>query len=247
MSQEADQNNLLALLKSEFERRRGRNRSYSLRAFSRDLQVEPSALSKWLRSKRTPDSKSWTRVLKNMGFLEWQKVANQLHAPQEKFRAIEIDSFLAVSDWASFALLELTATSNFKPDLKFVSKRLGLKLAQVKTTFQSLLQTGLLKIETDGSWTDTAQKLSTLSIGASHFALRKLQTEILSKAIDALENLDPALRDQSTVTMAIDVSKLPEAKERIKAFRRNLMLFLEDSNDRTEVYALAVSLFPLSR
>ena len=80
------------------------------------------------------------------------------------------------------------------------------------------------------------QQISTLSIGATHFALRKMQSDLLAKAIDALEYIDPKLRDQSSITMAIDPSKLPEAKQKILEFRRSLMEFLEASNEKTEVY-----------
>ena len=50
-------------------------------------------------------------------------------------------------------------------------------------------------------------------------------------------------RDFSGITMAINVEKLDEAKEMIRAFRRKLCKFLE-TGKKTEVYTLRVQLFP---
>jgi hypothetical protein len=47
--------------------------------------------------------------------------------------------------------------------------------------------------------------------------------------------------------MAIDVSRLPEAKARIRDFRRELCAFLQDGRPRQRVYELSLSLFPVSR
>lgn len=53
------------------------------------------------------------------------------------------------------------------------------------------------------------------------------------------------LSDYSSMTMAIDCELLPEAKELILNFRRQLMRFLE-SGKKTEVYKLNIQLFPLT-
>jgi hypothetical protein len=48
--------------------------------------------------------------------------------------------------------------------------------------------------------------------------------------------------------MAIDPRDLPEAKERIKKFRRELMTYLQRKGTRfDEVYQLAISLYPISK
>ena len=77
-------------------------------------------------------------------------------------------------------------------------------------------------------------------------ARRKLQTQILEKAKLAIENTPITERDQSSITMAIDSNKIPEAKERIKQFRRDLCDFLKDSPNQNRVYHLSLSLYPVS-
>ncbi len=48
------------------------------------------------------------------------------------------------------------------------------------------------------------------------------------------------------MTMAIDARDLPEAKERIQKFRRDLCHFFERSGHPKEVYHLTVSLYPVT-
>ena len=74
---------------------------------------------------------------------------------------------------------------------------------------------------------------------------RKICLQLLNKALQALEQQPLATRDYSTMTMAIDPTKLPEAKERLTRFRRDLCEFLEDGDQR-EVYCLALQLFAMS-
>ena len=48
------------------------------------------------------------------------------------------------------------------------------------------------------------------------------------------------------MTMAINKEKLPEAKERIKKFRRELSQFLNEGETNNEVYNLSISLYPVT-
>ena len=65
----------------------------------------------------------------------------------------------------------------------------------------------------------------------------------------ALESLgrDPiSRRDFSALTMIVDPTRLPEAKERVLRFKRELGELLE-KGEPSEVYSLAIQLFPLTR
>ena len=45
-----DNTDYIEIVKNEFERRKSKNKSYSLRAYARDLGISPSYLSKLLNS-----------------------------------------------------------------------------------------------------------------------------------------------------------------------------------------------------
>ena len=69
---------------------------------------------------------------------------------------------------------------------------------------------------------------------------------LFRSAIAALEYSPVEERDVSSVTMAIDVQRIPLAKEAIRAFRRRLMRLLE-AGSPDEVYNLNIQLVPVTR
>lgn len=65
-------------------------------------------------------------------------------------------------------------------------------------------------------------------------------------AEQSLDNDAVDTRDFVSITMAIDVDKIPEAKRRIREFWSELRQFLEFGSKK-EVYQFSAQLFPLSR
>ena len=60
-----------------------------------------------------------------------------------------------------------------------------------------------------------------------------------------LKEIGVELRDFSAMTIALDLEKLPEAKTIIREFRQKMGTLLRNGN-KTEVYQLAIQLYPLS-
>lgn len=62
-----------------------------------------------------------------------------------------------------------------------------------------------------------------------------------------LEKMPTEEREQSTISINVDVERLPEAKEKIKNFRRELAQFLDAGvTPAGKTYQISVSLFPVS-
>lgn len=87
---------------------------------------------------------------------------------------------------------------------------------------------------------------TTVNHPQSTVALRKMQRQILEMAINAMENVPIEYRDQSTITMGLDDSQMPEAKERIKQFRREICKTLQKTKKRNSVYQFTISLYPVT-
>lgn len=166
----------------------------------------------------------------------------------DDYRALELDVFEVVSDWHHFAILELMTVENFAPNEKWVSKTLGLTLQETKEAIARLIRVRMLEIDEAGNWVDiSGGKTTTMSPAHTTVAFRHLQKQILEKAIDALDHTPIAERDQTSVTMAIDNSKLPEARILITKFRRSLAKFLARGDTRNDVYNLTIALYPLTK
>jgi uncharacterized protein (TIGR02147 family) len=77
-------------------------------------------------------------------------------------------------------------------------------------------------------------------------ALQESHSEALRIAAEKLERIPVGLRDFSSVTMAIDPKKLPEAKAIVREFQEKLYALLADGK-KTEVYQFNFQLFPLTQ
>ena len=245
-------------LRTELVRRCKANPRYSLRAFANLLKMESSALSKILNGKRKVTPKTLQRIADPLalGPAEVQAFLEQLSSTNSRrkttkpavphYHRIAIDQFQVISEWYHLAILELIAVDDFTPDLKWIARALGLPFAETLSAVERLQRLGLLQISPEGKWTDCAGNMTNIRSDYTATALRKMQSQILSLALNALEEVPLDLRNNTGMTMAIDRDLLPEAKKRITAFRRELCAFLQ-SGKKNSVYQIGIALFPLTK
>ncbi|OFZ81353.1 MAG: hypothetical protein A3K03_13815 [Bdellovibrionales bacterium RIFOXYD1_FULL_44_7] len=258
--------NYREFLKDELERRVQVNPQYSLRAFARDIQISPQVLSDLLKEKKGISSEVAIRIAERLGLsteessyfydlVELSQARSESvrqviryrlgrYQENETYRTLQEDIFRIIADWHHYAILELTFTKGFKKDPAWIAKRLNITPIEVRQAIERLLRLELLE-EVDGTIKKTEVNITTLQDVPSA-AIRKLTAQLLTKASESLETQEVSERDFGTMTMAIDPKRLPEAKERIRKFRRELTVFLE-SGERTEVYNFGSQLFRLSR
>lgn len=244
-----------ALLQNELVARCKKNRSYSLRAFARALDVESSSLSKILNGKRKITDASLSKLGERIGLvpevLDGYRSSLSASAPgheqQLKFQQMGMDAFRVLSDWYHFAILELMHTISFEPNAKWVARALGLTVSEVNIAIGNLSRLGFIEITADGKWIDKAGNNSIAGNYDIEAAQRKLQRQILEKAIEALEESPSEDRDNTAVTVAIQTRRLPEARKRITRFRREMAAFFERDSKRDQVYHLAVAFYPVTK
>ncbi|OGQ36062.1 MAG: hypothetical protein A3F16_01735 [Deltaproteobacteria bacterium RIFCSPHIGHO2_12_FULL_43_9] len=253
-------------LQEEFNRRRSKNPSYSLRAFANYLKLPPGRLSQILTDKRALTPNLGEKISERLGFdpltkqkfiqcikIQKQrknatKIANKLSSKQDSdddFQAVDMDKFYLIADRYHFALLSLIQTEDFKNDTKWIAKRLNISVVQVRSAFERLQRLNLIKKEKN-QFKLTSQKGITTSHDVSSTALRKSHHQALDQAKISLDQDPVETRDFTSITMAIDPNKLHIAKEMIKNFRRKLCKILESENKK-EVYDLNIQLVPVTR
>ena len=244
-------------LQNELIERCKRNPKYSLRAFARTLAIEPSALSKILKAKRmiTPTMLSRLGIKLGLGPKEIELYKKRLGIKKMKssvrtekeYKQLTVDTFHIISDWYHYAILELTTVKDFVPSPPWISKALGLTVSEVNIAVDRLKRLEFLQVEEDGSWKDCSGEITTVGNDFTAAAFRKLQSQVLTMGQAALEEVPLETRDQTSMTMAIDTQKMPEAKKLIQDFRRELCAFLQATSERDEVYQLGISLYPLTK
>jgi uncharacterized protein (TIGR02147 family) len=155
-----------------------------------------------------------------------------------------MDQYHLISDWYSFAILALAETEGFRDSPAWVAKLLKIKIPEAAKALQRLERLDLMTRDKTGHLVTTGEQLAT-STDTANLYLRKSHHQNLELARQSLD-LDPVeRRDFSSMTMAIDPQKLPQAKAMVQDFRRKLCAFLE-SGKKKEVYKICIQLFPLS-
>ncbi len=244
---------IIQLLQNEYSRRRMKNPSYSFRAFAQSLDIPSGRLSELLNGKRRITPAHIERILQRIPV----EVSNQLvdekqDRPLEDtsqnmldvYYLVKDDAFHVISDWHHFAILNLANTADFRNDVEWMAERLETKAALVRMALDRLLRTGLLKQTGDKIAPTYFNVKSTDQV--INPALRLAHTSALEKAIVALENVDIEKRDCSSMGMAIDMSKLSEARKLIRKFRRSMVRLMETGN-KTEVYNLNIQFVPVTK
>ena len=124
-----------------------------------------------------------------------------------------------------------------------IRDRLGIDHEIVVTCINNLVKFGIVKWE-NGQLMRVRNSLTTTS-GVPSEALRKAHRNQIQKAVLSLENTPVDLRDFSSMTIPIDISRLPEVRKMITKFRRSLASVSETEN-KNEVYTLSIQFFPLT-
>jgi len=241
------------LLLEELESRKAKNSMYSLRAFARDLGIGSTSLSDALASKR---KLSRTNILKIANKLSWSssqidlllseiKRGKSFKSKEElEFMQMQEDQFRYIADWHYLAIRNLAKISDNQSDPQWIADRLGLTKAEAEKAVHRLLRMKLIKVE-DGKMIYTSKSIATTTTIPS-VAIKKHHRDKLRLAERSLATDPIELRDFTSTTMAVDVSKIPEVKQILKEANTKIMEIME-SGSLSEVYNFSFQLFPLSK
>lgn len=256
------------LLQDEFQQRVRRNPAYTLRAYARDLGVPVSNLSDVLRSKRGLAIETARKMAESLRLGEHEgkyfvalvqkehgRSLAQRSEAEGTLRALEaahgmseisLETFAVLADWVHFAVLELTYLEDFRADGGWIAARLGISRAEADAAVEKALKLGLLARDADGRLRDAEKNLATGNDVPSKY-IRDHHRQILAKAERALEEVGVEEREFAAITMAIDASKLPEAKAALREFRRKFCKNIQHSRKKNRVYCVALQFFPMDR
>lgn len=247
-------------IRSHLEALQRKNPAFSLRAFARKLSLSPSALSEIINGKRKVSKKMADRLIEKLCLepIEAQELKN-LFQPQAQhntspsvlskyknqiqFLKLNADQFSLISEWTHFAVLSLMETAGFVSDLNWISQRLSLTVAETQKVLNRLVDLNLVAKKYN-KYKPTQEQLIT-SDDIANQAVRKAHYEDLKLAEKVLDQCPVELRDFTAVTLAVDSTKIAEAKKMIRDFQDSLTQFLEDGK-KDEVYKMTFYIYPLS-
>lgn len=250
---EATENNLEQIrvaIQKEFLERCRKNPAYSLRAFAKYLEIDQSHLSKLLKGQRPITKEIAVNVGPKLGLRAAQvkELFKSGAATMPGFLTLSDDEFEVLSEWHHFAILELAKTKNFDRHPSKIAARLGIHVEEVRNALERLQRLNFIRINKKGfkllspnnTWSNP-QKTSA--------ARKKYQRHLIEKSLSAIDHIPYELRENASLTVAIDVNRIPDFKTKLKQMRQELASYFQDHNEKNlnEVYQLTMAFFPLTK
>jgi uncharacterized protein (TIGR02147 family) len=129
-----------------------------------------------------------------------------------QFRQLSVDSFNVMADWYHDAILELFKSADFEGSEKYISKRIGISLAQTRAAIHRLSRLGLINIDKESHWT-THCKNSLVNFddtSQSNHALKEYQKQLLDLSKKAVDEVPVENRNHTSFVVAIDPNLIEE-------------------------------------
>ena len=240
-----------AILQQEYLARKERNPSYSIRAYSRQLGISKTAILEVLAHKRNLSSKNALKVAEHLGLSPdaTKRMLTEIRGLDStsldlNYHTLNEDSFNVISEWYHYAILNLAKFKRHKADPYWIAKHLGITSVEARSAILRLERMNFLEVKNNR----LCRKVGSLNTteGIPSAALRKYHKQNLLLAIASIEQDGIEDRYNTSITMAIDSSRLKEARKLFLKFRDRMCTFLESENPDS-VYTLGLQLFPVVR
>jgi uncharacterized protein (TIGR02147 family) len=248
----------LYTLRESLLSRQRRNSSYSLRAFAKDLEIDSSNLSAILQNKRALPHKRAIPIARKLKLspkahalfiastLRKQMALDSIRVSNEMKNYLLDDKYhKIISEWEHYTFLQLLKLRNFQANFEWIANRLGISQCRARTVVGHLLDLGFIQEDVQKGYVRATPSLET-SEDIESQALRASHRDSLEIGKSKLESVPIERRDFSSVTMAIDTKKIPQAKAIIREFQDKLYALLV-SETQDEVYQFNCQLFPLTQ
>lgn len=160
---------------------------------------------------------------------------------------LEKDKFDFLSQWYAVAIYVMLDLKKFKPDPNWISRQLDDKItpAQAKDTLEKLLKLNMIEPDSAKGFKQVSGAI-TVADDTRSIAVFEYHQSMIRLAFEALKNSPISQREMAGATISIPKDKLPEIKEKIRAFRKEINQLASSYTDPEEVYQLNIQLFALT-
>lgn len=226
---------------------------YSLRSFAKKVSLSPGALSEIMSGNRNVSAKTADRIIARLSLSPEvkeeiaQKFQDKNDATTEKstthFQLLS-DQFRLICSWEHLSILALFHTIDFKSKAEWISMRLKLPLTRIERALDTLERLALINRHKK-AWFRTTKPIQTVDDVVADEAIQISHLADLELAKESLGQHSIQQRDFTSLTLAINPKKIPEAKKAIRDFQMQMESLLE-VHPQKEVYKLCIQLFPVT-
>lgn len=169
---------------------------------------------------------------------------------REARHVVRLDQFDYYTVWYYSiirAMLSYRKIPSAGADLASIGRELQppIKSQQVQEALDALMRLGMAKVGSDGFYVQTEAVVTTgddvMSAQVSVF-----QRETMKLALAALDGCPADERDISTLTLNISADGYRQIRERVRAFRKELLAIASADTNDDRIYQVNMQLFPLT-
>lgn len=244
---------LANLLNKEFEKRKKKNRSYSLRSFAASLKMDPTSLLRIMNNKRLPTPSTARKILSILGKTEVigsieqdlvQRKKNRSRTHQHQpFDAHVFESYFDTAHVLTLASLRLHCHSLVKLK-KLLLPKLGINEADFERVLTDLEKAGAIK-RTKSNIDVIYKNTSTVPLPLTSQKRRAIQKDFLKMAVTAIDSVAISERDNATLTLPIHRDDLGKAKLILQEARNKINLLAEKRKNNDMIYNICTALYPV--
>lgn len=163
-------------------------------------------------------------------------------------KQLESASYDYFSNWYIPVVREVATWGNGRSSAAQVAALLNppITTREAERALQVLTELQLLRQDGDGSWVQTDASVTT-GPEVRSLVVANYHREMIRLGGEAIERHPAAERDISALTLGIDPQQMPELKQKIAAFRLELLDLAARDEDPQQVVQLNFQLFPLTR
>lgn len=165
-----------------------------------------------------------------------------------QLKPIDRDQYEYYSMWYHPAVRELAASPEWDGTPAWIAGKLSPSIteSQAERSISLLERLGFIEKKADGRWKQSSTILSTGSELQSH-VVHEYHKRILDLTKEVMDDVPPAQRDVSTMTLGIVRERLPQLKKKIQEFRQEILKLVSGDSEPQEVVQLNIQLFPLTQ
>lgn len=259
-------------LQGAFDVKKQQNPGYSLRAFARDAGVSAAYVSQVFSGKKMPSFEHAQTMAKILNLSSQHQnilmhsvlyhrstkkdskdVIKQLFARSSdgsaaaKYEMSSHDEYVALTHWYHIAILDFLSCKNFKPNPKWIARKLGITENTVNEAVDRLVRLNLIRMEKN-KWIKTKGHLL--------FTMQKSKDYVVAFNKEMMEQAriyyrahaythGPEVRLNSGATIATNPENIKKARAYISEMICKVSEILTEG-ECTEVYQLNVQMFPLT-
>lgn len=248
----------------QFEKRRGQTKSYSLRAFAKDLDLKPSTLSDVLNERYGVSCEAATKIAKNLEFTEeeTQFFCDLVESKHGRSRAERVSANIRLkkyqlapeqnrlsedvielyNHWYHFAILELYSVF---PDENLTAEKaaalLRISVHEAGNAMERLYRVGFL-VEENGK---TIRKVdhTMANVPVPTDSIRTFHRQVLALASEAISTQPINKRKFISSVFSMDSSRIAECREFLERAHAEFIAKYEESEKPDSVHCVALQLF----